>query len=168
VRPERHHVSHVASLLAVIAILAVLQGSAIAQTYRWVDAQGEVHVTDDFNAIPEQYRPRGNVLPPAQSPGTPAARGGASSGQRSAPGVDGVALWVRTGGLRGEREPALIQVYDSMETCLAERDRRVQVHVSQGMQPTNQPGLAISNLGGSVTGTNYFAYSCAPAGVRRP
>ena len=165
-RPERNHVFRAPALLAVIVILAVLPGLAIAETYRWVDAQGEVHVTDDFNSIPEQYRPRGNVPPPAQSPGPPPAPGGAYSGQHSAPGGGGVALWVRIGGLRGEEAPVLIQVYDSAEACTAERDRRTQVHVSQGMQPTNQPGLAISNLGGSVTGTNYFAYSCAPAAVR--
>ena len=79
-----------------------------------------------------------------------------------------VTLWLRTGGMRGEQEPILIQTYESEEKCLAERDRRTAVHVSQGMQQTSQPGLAISNLGVSAAGSTYFAYRCAPAGTRPP
>ena len=79
-----------------------------------------------------------------------------------------VTLWLRTGGVRGEQEPILIQTYDSEATCLAERDRRTAVHVSQGMQQTNQPGLAISNLGVSAASSTYFAYRCVPAGIRPP
>ena len=79
-----------------------------------------------------------------------------------------VTLWLRTGGMRGEQEPILIQTYDSEEKCLAERDRRTAVHASQGMQQTNQPGLAISNLGVSAAGSSYFAHRYAPAGLRPP
>ncbi len=104
------------------------------------------------------------MRPPTAS----AAPESAGSGRRNAPVVGGVALWLRTGGIRGEYEPVLIQVYDSAETCMAERDRRTAVHVSQGMQGTSQPGLAISNMGGTVTGANYFAYRCVPAGIRPP
>ena len=144
--------------------LATAAGPAFAETYRWVDAGGEVHFTDDPNTIPEQYRPRGNAAPPAKGSAASPAPGGQPGGTSP----DRVALWLRTGGLRGEGTPVLIQTYDSLEACNAERDRRAKVHASQGMQSTSQPGLAISNLGGSVAGTNYFAYSCVPAAIRRP
>jgi hypothetical protein len=133
-----------------------------------VDEHGEVHLTDDLNSIPPQRRPRGDQTPPAKGPSASPAPSGADSGRPSAPGGGAVALWVRTGGFRGEQQPALIQVYDSEKTCMAERDRLTAMHVSQGMQPTNQPGLAISNLGGTVTGAGYFAYRCVPAGIRPP
>lgn len=157
------------TLLAVILSLTVLHGPAIARTYRWVDEQGEVHVTDDLNSIPESRRPRdGQTTPTAKSPAPTTAPGSADAGGRHAPPGSGVALWVRTGGLRGEQEPVLIRVYESEEACVAERDRRTAVHVSQGMTRTSQPGLAISNLGGTVTGAGYFAYRCVPAGIRPP
>jgi len=149
--------------------LAILPGAAVAQTYRWVDEQGEVHITDDPNKIPKQQRARGDQsAPPATGSAASAPTGGAASGRPAAPAGSGVALWLRTGGLRGEDQPVLIQVYDSEQACLAERDRRTAVHVSQGMQRTNQPGLAISNLGGTVAGAGYFSYRCVPAGVRPP
>ena len=69
---------------------------------------------------------------------------------------------------RRRRISDLIQTYDSEAKCLAERDRRTAVHVSQGMQQTNQPGLAISNLGVSAANSTYFAYRCVPAGIRPP
>lgn len=153
------------TLLAVILSLTVLHGPAIARTYRWVDEQGEVHVTDDLNSIPESRRPRdGQVTPPAKS-SVPSAGG---SGGRNVPPGGGVALWLRTGGLRGEQEPALIQVYDSEEACMAERDRRTAMHASHGMQPTSQPGLTMLNIGRTPAGDSYFAYRCVPAGIRPP
>ena len=159
-------------LILFALVLVTLPATAIAQMYRWVDGQGEVHVTDDLNSIPEQYRPRGHQEPPQATTPPASARPGAGisgGGSTSAdPAMGKVTLWLRTGGMRGEQEPVLIQTYDSEATCLAERDRRTAVHVSQGMQQTNQPGLAISNLGGSVTGGTYFAYRCVPAGVRPP
>ena len=156
-------------LLPLIMILAVLPGAASAQMYRWTDEQGGVHITDDPNSIPKQQRPRGDQTPPSVKSLAPSTvPGSADSGRRNAPGGGGVALWLRTGGIRGEEEPVLIQVYDSEETCRAERDRRAAVHVSQGMLRTTQPGLAISNLGGAVTGGSYFAYRCVPAGIRPP
>ncbi len=154
-------------------ILVMLPSAAVAQLYRWVDGQGETHITDDPNSIPERYRPRvDQAAPQGSSPPTstrPAAGMPPGGGNTSAdPSTGKVTLWLRTGGMRGEQEPVLINTYESEAKCLAERDRRTAVHVSQGMQPTNQPGLAMSNLGGSVTGGTYFAYRCAPAGVRPP
>ena len=152
-------------------ILVMLPSAAGAQLYRWVDGQGETHITDDPNSIPERYRPRVDQAapqgssPPASTRPAPGTPGGGST---SADGSGKVTLWLRMGGMRGEQEPVLINTYDSEAKCLAERDRRTAVHVSQGMQPTNQPGLSMSNLGGSVTGGTYFAYRCTPAGIRPP
>jgi hypothetical protein len=155
--------------LVVLAALVVLPGAAVAQMYRWVDEQGEVHVTDDPNGIPKQQRPRGaQMTSPTTTPGPSMPPGSVGSGRRDAPGSGGVALWLRTGGFRGEQEPVLIQVYDSAETCMAERDRWTAVHVSQGTQPTSQPGLAMSNIGRSPAGDHYFAYRCVPVGIRPP
>ena len=158
-------------LVPALLILAALPSPAIAETYRWVDQQGEVHVTDDPNRIPPQFRPR--VDPPRVEPPPPAAPvapspppRSADPARRDAPGRQKVTLWLRTGGLRGEREPILIRVFDSEEACRAERDRRTAAHVSQGMQPTDQPGLARSNLAGTPTGETYFAYRCVPTGIR--
>ena len=171
--PGTHRVFVARRLVPVILTLVVLHGAAIAQTYRWVDEQGEIHFTDDVNSIPPQYRPRvdapgvGPMTPPARPPASPVP-GSPGSGPRSAPGGTGVALWLRTGGHRGEQGPVLIQVYDSEEACRVERDRRTAVHVSQGMQRTNQPGLVMSNKSGTPMGETYFAYQCAPAGIRPP
>jgi hypothetical protein len=152
--------------LLILALLA-LPPVAAAQLYRWVDEQGEVHVTDDPNSIPGQHRPRG-AQPPAATPAPPPPSGSAGSARGDAPGGSGVALWLRTGGMRGEQAPILIQVYDSEEACIAERDRRTAVHARQGMQATSQPGLAMSNIGGTPAGDHYFAYRCVPAGIRPP
>jgi hypothetical protein len=173
-----------AFVLLILALMA-LPPVAVAQMYRWVDEQGEVHVTDDPNSVPKQLRSPAGQTPtatPAPAPPTatappapptampaPASRpGSTTSSPRYAPGGGGVALWLRTGGFRGEQEPVLIQVYDSEQTCLAERDRRTAVHVSQGMEPTSQPGLAMSNIGRTPAGDHYFAYRCVPVGIRPP
>jgi hypothetical protein len=156
-----------------VLVLVMLPSAAVAQLYRWVDGQGEAHITDDLNSIPERYRPRvDQAAPPGSSPpaSAPPAAGSSGGGNTSAdPGTGKVTLWLRTGGMRGEQEPVLINTYDSEAKCAAERDRRTAVHVSQGMQQTNQPGLAISNLGASSpAGSTYFAYRCVPAGIRPP
>jgi hypothetical protein len=157
------------TLVPLAVALTILPGDAIAQMYRWVDEHGEVHITDDPNKIPMPQRPRSSPsAPPATGPAASTPPASAGSDRRPAPASGGVALWLRTGGIRGEDQPVLIQVYDSEQACIAERDRRTAVHVSQGMQRTNQPGLAISNLGGTVTGAGYFSYRCVPAGVRPP
>ena len=149
--------------------LAILPGAAVAQTYRWVDEQGEVHITDDPNKIPKQQRARGDQsAPPATGSAASAPAGGAASGRPAAPAGSGVALWLRTGGLRGEDQPVLIQIYDSEQAYLAERDQRTTVHVNQKMQRTNQPSLTISNLSRTITGAKYFSYQCVPTGVRPP
>ena len=149
-------------------ILVMLPSAAVAQLYRWVDGQGETHITDDPNNIPERYRPRVDQAAP-QGSSPPASPGTPGGGSTSAdPGSGKVSLWLRMGGMRGEQEPVLINTYDSEAKCLAERDRRTAAHVSEGMQPTNQPGLSMSNLGGSKTGGTYFAYRCVPAGIRPP
>jgi uncharacterized protein DUF4124 len=167
---RRTHVFRVSAFVPfVLLALVVLPGSAVAQMYRWVDEQGEVHLTDDPNSIPPQHRSRGGQVTPQQkSPAPSTPPGSADSGRPSASGAGGVALWLRTGGLRGEQEPILIQVYDSQETCMAERDRRTAMHVSQGMQPTSQPGLSMSTMGRSPAGDHYFAYRCVPAGIPPP
>jgi len=159
-------------LVPLIVALTLLPEAIFAQPYRWVDEQGGIHITDDLNSIPERHRSQlKENAPPTESPAAIPSPGagpsrGAGSGQSNASAQGGVALWLQVGGLRGTEEPVLIQVYDSQDTCAAERDRRTEVHVRQGMQRTNQPGLAISNMGGTVVGSNFFAYKCLPAGVR--
>jgi hypothetical protein len=165
--PPGHRVFRSWTFVPLIAALVILPGGAIGQTYRWVDEQGEVHITDDPNKIPTQQRPRGaQTAPPATGSASPAAPGGAGSGRRDVPVGGGVALWQRTGGHRGEQEPILIQVYESEKACLAERDRRTALHVRLGAQATSQPGLAMSNIGRTPAGDTYFAYRCVPAGIR--
>jgi hypothetical protein len=163
------------AFVPLILALMVLPGAALAQMYRWVDEQGEVHVTDDPDSIPKQQRPRSDQMTsptttpaPSTTPAPPSSTlsGSADSGRRNAASAGGVALWLRTGGLGGEQEPVLIQVYDSEQACLAERDRRTAMHVSHGMQPTSQPGLAMLNIGRTPAGDSYFAYRCVPAGIR--
>ena len=157
--------------ILVVLVVVLVPAVAGAQMYRWVDAQGEVHITDDPNSIPEKYRPRGEQTTPPSGGSAPSERPGPApsvGGAPAAPMTGKVTLWLRTGGVRGEQEPILIQTYDSEAKCLAERDRRTAVHVSQGMQQTSQPGLAISNLGVSPANSTYFAYRCVPAGIRPP
>jgi uncharacterized protein DUF4124 len=156
------------TLLPLILTLAALHGPVTAQTYRWVDEQGDVHITDDVNSIPEARRPGSGPMTPPAKGSVPSPAPGGAAGPRQAPPGGGVALWLRTGGLRGEQEPVLIGVYDSEQACATERDRRTTMHVSHGMQPTSQPGLAMLNIGQTPAGDSYFAYRCVPAGIRPP
>ncbi|MBI4591366.1 MAG: retroviral-like aspartic protease family protein [Candidatus Rokubacteria bacterium] len=64
--------STVRSLL--LLILTLLPGPAEAQTYRWVDEHGRVHLTQGLESIPERHRSRARLLdlgpvPPSPAPG---------------------------------------------------------------------------------------------------
>ncbi len=46
-------------LIALLAIpLLITPFSAYAEVYKWVDEKGDVHLTDDYSTIPEEYRHR--------------------------------------------------------------------------------------------------------------
>ena len=63
-------------IIGLLLALTLVATDAAAQTYRWVDEQGQVHYAGSREQVPEQYRPQ---LPPAEpaAPGasTPAAPG---------------------------------------------------------------------------------------------
>jgi hypothetical protein len=63
------------------------------------------------------------------------------------------------------RRQEFSDVYDSREACEAERDRLTRFHLSRGMSPGSEPGLAISG-GGPLHGGYYVAYKCLPVGVK--
>jgi clan AA aspartic protease (TIGR02281 family) len=62
----------------------LLSGAAGAEFYRWVDAQGQLHFTEDLNQVPARHRaeaeastrraPRGNPVQRIQIPQAPAQR----------------------------------------------------------------------------------------------
>ena len=62
--------------IGLLLAMTLVATDAAAQTYRWVDEQGQVHYAGSREQVPEQYRPQ---LPPAEpaAPGasTPAAPG---------------------------------------------------------------------------------------------
>ena len=62
--------------IGLLLALTLVATDAAAQTYRWVDEQGQVHYAGSREQVPEQYR---SQLPPAEpaAPGasTPAAPG---------------------------------------------------------------------------------------------
>lgn len=66
------------SLALIVSLFVVLSSPAYAaDVYKWVDKDGVVNFTDDFNKIPPAYRDRVQVeiTEDAQTPGTPAAPG---------------------------------------------------------------------------------------------
>ena len=63
------------ALVFLLASALLPAGATAAPLYRWVDEQGQTHVTDDPNAVPEPCR--SPTLSPASPPGT--SEGGAAS-----------------------------------------------------------------------------------------
>ena len=55
--------------IGLLLALTLVATDAAAQTYRWVDEQGQVHYAGSREQVPEQYRPQ---LPPAE-PAAPGA-----------------------------------------------------------------------------------------------
>lgn len=54
----------------VVALLALLQaGAASAEIYRWTDAEGNLHFTEDLSQVPSQYREQAVRRPPSGSKG---------------------------------------------------------------------------------------------------
>lgn len=56
-------------LTSAVGALAVPASGSAQALYRWTDEQGQTHITDDPNQVPERYRPK----PPAPDPRTAAA-----------------------------------------------------------------------------------------------
>ncbi|PYM35984.1 MAG: hypothetical protein DME15_05240 [Candidatus Rokuibacteriota bacterium] len=66
--------------IGLLLALTLVATDAAAQTYRWVDEQGQVHYAGSREQVPEQYRPQ---LPPAE----PAAPGPSTPSEPAAPGA---------------------------------------------------------------------------------
>ena len=71
-----------AMLLVVLGSMLGFAPSAVGQVYRYTDEQGQTHITDDPNKIPERFRPRPAAIP--DSPPAPAT----SPARRPAPTED--------------------------------------------------------------------------------
>ncbi len=64
-------------LAVAAAFLFLCTGAAQAELYQYVDQNGVVHYTDNYAAIPEQYRPQATVSP--EAPAEPQDRQAAGS-----------------------------------------------------------------------------------------
>jgi aspartyl protease family protein len=59
-----------ARLALVLALLALLHvGTASAEIYRWTDAEGNLHFTEDLSQVPPQHREQALRRPPSSSRG---------------------------------------------------------------------------------------------------
>ena len=63
--------------IGLLLALTLAATDAAAQTYRWIDEQGQVHYAGSREQVPEQYRPQ---LPPAE-PAAPGASTPEASGR---------------------------------------------------------------------------------------
>jgi len=76
--------------LVVLLGLATLAAPAVAraQLYRWVNEQGEVHLTQGLDNVPERFRSAARLLGyPEAAPVRPAAPSDASTSSTTAPGA---------------------------------------------------------------------------------
>ena len=93
--------------IGLLLALTLVATDAAAQTYRWVDEQGQVHYAGSREQVPEQYRPQ---LPPAEpaAPGasTPAAPEASTPEASSRPPtlVPGECILLIPGGTRRPRD----------------------------------------------------------------
>ena len=103
--------------IGLLLALTLVATDAAAQTYRWVDEQGQVHYAGSREQVPEQYRPQ---LPPAEpaAPGasTPAAPGASTPEASSRPPtlVPGECILLIPG---GTRRPHDSRSYPNCDEC---------------------------------------------------
>jgi len=75
--------------LSLLLLAGADQTTAASTFYKWRDANGKVHVTDDPTKVPDAYREQGQIsIKPMQPP----VSAGGSSAQNSA-GLNGAALF---------------------------------------------------------------------------
>ena len=94
-------------IIGLLLALTLVATDAAAQTYRWVDEQGQVHYAGSREQVPEPYR---SQLPPAEpaAPGasTPAAPGASTPEASSQPPttLPGECILLIPGGTRRPRD----------------------------------------------------------------
>ena len=103
--------------IGLLLALTLVATDAAAQTYRWVDEQGQVHYAGSREQVPEQYRPQ---LPPAE-PAAPGASTPAAPGA-STPEASGRPPTLRAGECMllipgGTRRPHDSRSYPNCDEC---------------------------------------------------
>ena len=116
--------------LCILMLSLLTLSCAYASFYQWTDEAGVVHMTDDPDKVPKQYRDKARRLQLPDSPPAPAAAPApqaaprAAAKQRLAPGGHDENWWrVRFGGLRGELK-ALEDARKQKEQQLVELRRK--------------------------------------------
>jgi len=105
--------------IGLLLALTLVAADAAAQTYRWVDEQGQVHYAGSREQVPEPYR---SQLPPAEpaAPGasTPAAPGASTPEASSQPPtpLPGECILLIPGGTRRPRDS---RSYPNCDECRA-------------------------------------------------
>jgi len=106
-------------IIGLLLALTLVATDAAAQTYRWVDEQGQVHYAGSREQVPEPYR---SQLPPAEpaAPGasTPAAPGASTPEASSQPPttLPGECILLIPGGTRRPRDS---RSYPNCDECRA-------------------------------------------------
>ena len=96
-------------LIGLLLALTLVATDAAAQTYRWVDEQGQVHYAGSREQVPEPYR---SQLPPAE-PATPGASTPEASNQPPTP-LPGECILLIPGGTRRPRDS---RSYPNCDEC---------------------------------------------------
>ena len=116
--------------LCILMLSLLTLSCAYASFYQWTDEAGVVHMTDDPDKVPKQYRDKARRLQLPDSPPAPAAAPApkaaprAAAKQRLAPGGHDENWWRdRFGGLRGELK-ALQDARKQKEQQLVELRRK--------------------------------------------
>ena len=105
--------------IGLLLALTLAATDAAAQTYRWIDEQGQVHYAGSREQVPEPYR---SQLPPAEpaAPGasTPAAPGASTPEASSQPPtpLPGECILLIPGGTRRPRDS---RSYPNCDECRA-------------------------------------------------
>ena len=98
------------AVLCILMLSLLILPSAYAAFYQWTDEAGVVHMTDDSDKVPKQYRDRARRLqlpdsPPAPATAAPAPKAAprAAASERTEPGGHDEGWWRdRFGVLRAE------------------------------------------------------------------
>jgi len=86
----------VKNCLVLVVLIIICAGSAVAETYTWVDDSGTTNFTEDLSQVPKKYRKKarklGDMGPPAPESGSaPADVKAPKSADKAAPAVVGTA-----------------------------------------------------------------------------
>jgi clan AA aspartic protease (TIGR02281 family) len=140
-----------------LALLLFLQAeSALAEIYRWTDAQGQLHFTEDLNQVPPDQREQARKRPPADRPDAlqlyvPPARPAPSQGTRTGAAIqipfqrEGTVMWVEAVVNERHRVPFLIDTGASGVSIPADVVRRIGIPVR-----SDTPRVTVSTANGMV------------------